>query len=37
MGEKGWGVGCTDDRDGGARCRAPSLRGTCEAWGGPGW
>lgn len=26
-----------DDRDGGAQCRAPCLRGTCEAWGGPGW
>lgn len=21
----------------GAQCRAPCLRGTCEAWGGPGW
>lgn len=24
-------------RMGGAQCRAPCLRGTCEAWGGPGW
>lgn len=33
----GGGGGCRDDRDGGAQCRAPCLRGTCEAWGGPGW
>lgn len=33
----GGGGGCGDDRDGGAQCRAPCLRGTCEAWGGPGW
>lgn len=33
----GGGGGCRDDRDGGAQCRAACLRGTCKAWGGPGW
>lgn len=33
----GGGGRCRDDRDGGAQCRAPCLRGTCRAWGGPGW
>lgn len=31
------GGGCGEDGDGGAQCRAPCLRGTCEAWGGHGW
>lgn len=26
-----------EDKDGGALCRAPCLKGTCEAWGGLGW
>lgn len=33
-GQVGRRGGC---RDGEAQCRAPCLRGTCVAWGEPGW
>lgn len=29
--------GHREDVDGGAQCRAPRLRGTCEAWRGLVW